>query len=150
MTSPWFIVTLYITGLTMILFEITVPGGVIGFIGGVLAIAAIYLGFENSPLLGFGLAGIAAIFIPLVVAIVLRTTMLLDRQRPEDGYVAGDESLAELIGNRGEAMTPLRPSGMALIAGRRVHVISQGQMIDPGTAIVVAKVEGSRVIVQPA
>lgn len=152
--EPWsttVIVLLYAAGIAMLLLEVTIPGGVVGAIGGLMVVVSIYMAFDgHPPALGYGLIGIAVVVIPIGVALLLRFTMLLDSQRPEDGYVAGDDSLRELIGMSGTAMTKLRPSGSALIAGRKVDVVTQGQMVDKDGAVVVTKVEGQRVEVRPA
>ncbi|WP_238473393.1 NfeD family protein [Desulforamulus profundi] len=45
------------------------------------------------------------------------------------------------------AATPLRPAGTALIDGKRVDVVTEGEFIMPGTPVLVVMVEGTRVIV---
>ena len=54
----------------------------------------------------------------------------------------------ELLHQSGTAATQLRPSGAALINGRRVDVVSEGVLIEKGTPIRVVGVEGMRVIVR--
>ena len=48
----------------------------------------------------------------------------------------------------GVAASPLRPAGIATIDGRRVDVVSNGPLIEPGVAVVVDKVDGNRVVVR--
>jgi membrane-bound serine protease (ClpP class) len=55
----------------------------------------------------------------------------------------------ELVGATGEALSQLRPSGMAVINGKRVDVVTEGSLIEKGTPIRVVAVEGLRVIVRP-
>ena len=57
-------------------------------------------------------------------------------------------NLQELVGRQGEAMTPLRPSGIALIDGQRVDVITRGSHLEAGDPVAVVHVEGNRVIVE--
>jgi membrane-bound serine protease (ClpP class) len=54
----------------------------------------------------------------------------------------------ELLNQTGSALTPLRPSGTALINGRRVDVVTEGGMIERNTPVKVVAVEGMRVIVR--
>ncbi|MEM1058427.1 MAG: NfeD family protein [Verrucomicrobiota bacterium] len=61
---------------------------------------------------------------------------------------ANGETLS--VGDTGEALTPLHPSGAALIGGRRVDVISEGRVVAKGAPVVVTRVEGMRVVVEPA
>jgi membrane-bound serine protease (ClpP class) len=51
-------------------------------------------------------------------------------------------------GDIGETITRLRPAGKALFGGRRVDVITQGQMVDDGRAVEVIEVAGNRVVVR--
>lgn len=55
-----------------------------------------------------------------------------------------------LIDRPGIAATDLRPSGTAKIDGKRVDVVSEGQMIEKDTPIKVVTVEGLRVVVRAA
>lgn len=49
----------------------------------------------------------------------------------------------DLIGKTGEAVTILRPAGMAIIDGQRVDVVTQGDYIEKGTRIRVIEVQGN-------
>jgi membrane-bound serine protease (ClpP class) len=55
----------------------------------------------------------------------------------------------ELVGSTGHALSQLRPSGMALINGKRVDVVTEGGLIDKDTPVRVVAVGGLRVIVRP-
>ncbi|MBL9126358.1 MAG: hypothetical protein JNL97_01865, partial [Verrucomicrobiales bacterium] len=54
----------------------------------------------------------------------------------------------ELLNQSGSALTHLRPSGTALIGGRRVDVITEGSMVERGSPVRVVAVEGMRVVVR--
>ncbi|MNC72844.1 hypothetical protein D3C75_1239570 [compost metagenome] len=54
----------------------------------------------------------------------------------------------ELIGMQGISLTPLRPSGTAMLNGERVDVVSDGDFIPIDTPIIVIKAEGTRIVVQ--
>jgi len=64
------------------------------------------------------------------------------------GYVSAKVGLEGLVGKQGTAHSTLRPAGIALIEGRRVDVVSEGEFIDPGAAIEVVQVDGNRVVVR--
>lgn len=68
---------------------------------------------------------------------------------PEDSTVtASIEQPSVQPGQQGKTLTDLRPAGRALIEGKRLDVVSQGQMIDAHKDIVVVLVEGNRVVVK--
>jgi membrane-bound serine protease (ClpP class) len=52
------------------------------------------------------------------------------------------------MGQRGHAASALRPAGIADIDGERVDVVSDGALIEPGTAIQVIHVDGNRIVVR--
>ncbi len=52
------------------------------------------------------------------------------------------------IGDQGVAETPLRPSGIARFASARVDVVSEGEYVDAGEPVEVARVDGGRVVVR--
>jgi membrane-bound serine protease (ClpP class) len=53
-------------------------------------------------------------------------------------------------GLEGVAVTALRPAGLAEFADLTVDVVSDGLFVEPGTRLRVKRVEGSRVVVEPA
>ncbi|MEW6777008.1 MAG: NfeD family protein, partial [Bdellovibrionota bacterium] len=68
----------------------------------------------------------------------------------EEGYVS-HETLPDagvLIGQEGDALTVLRPSGRARIAGERWEVESEGEFIDAGARVRVVRVDGGKVVVR--
>jgi membrane-bound serine protease (ClpP class) len=54
----------------------------------------------------------------------------------------------ELEGARGKALTELRPTGRAEIAGEFYPVVSEGRWIERGATLRVVRVEGNRIIVE--
>jgi len=48
-----------------------------------------------------------------------------------------------LVGKTGEALTDLRPAGMALVDGRRIDVVTQGDYIEQGAPIKVVDIHGN-------
>jgi membrane-bound serine protease (ClpP class) len=72
--------------------------------------------------------------------------------RPELGIAEGIHNIlnpnASLIGEKGSAVSILRPSGKAQFGDRMVDVVSEGPFIDPGKMIQVIEVNGNRVVVR--
>jgi membrane-bound serine protease (ClpP class) len=67
---------------------------------------------------------------------------------PRESPAAGSSAEPALVGRTGTAVTPLRPSGVASIDGRRQPVVSEGDHIVAGETIQVVAVEGNRVVVR--
>ncbi|MCH3913743.1 MAG: NfeD family protein [Acidaminococcaceae bacterium] len=57
-------------------------------------------------------------------------------------------NLAEYTGKKGKTETLLRPSGVAIIDGERLDVVTEGEFFPAGTKIVVNKVVGNKIFVK--
>ena len=147
---------LFILGIILIIAEIFIPGGIIGFIG------------LGSILFSIVLAGKSAIHmtISLVIALVAAITVmvimmkffnkrikLLNKIVLKDSTSTGkvyisNQSRTDLLNKTGKALTPLRPSGTVIIDNERIDAVSEGGFIKSGVKITVVKVEGLRVVVR--
>jgi membrane-bound serine protease (ClpP class) len=156
--SNGFVILLAVLGVLGILYELhVVPGhGVPGILGGVFLLAAV--------LLAFGIPFFIIALQTVATAIVLTVLVfwMVSRQLPENAWVArltfagaqGPEYVTSsdysaLRGQSGFAASYLRPAGVALIDGRRVDVLTQGEFIPEGTPIRITRVEGARIFVEP-
>ncbi len=143
------IALIFLIGLALLVLELFVPGGFIGFIGSAVLVTSIILAFYyHSPIHGLSLVAITAVIIPMVIIWWLKKISLNTSQNVEDGYSAEDGSLESLVGQNGITITILRPSGIAKINGRRVDVTTENIVLEPNTPIQVVKVDANRVIVQ--
>ncbi len=77
-----------------------------------------------------------------------RTVILRTAQNSDDGFQAPPQELADLVGRVGQSVSPLRPAGVALIDGKRIDVVTNGEFIQPETEVEVVAVEGRRVVVR--
>ncbi len=68
---------------------------------------------------------------------------------PDSGGTAAPEtdSVPSLIGAQGSALTPLRPSGTALIRDEALDVVTDGEFLEKDTPVKVVLIEGSRIVV---
>ncbi|MCI0549183.1 MAG: nodulation protein NfeD [Candidatus Rokubacteria bacterium] len=163
--AGWEEVLLVTLGLLLLALEIFV---IPGFgVAGVLGLGALLAGFVRSlvgtgatwetvafaggrVLLSFALAVIGAIaLLPLLPRLpggrrlVLRTEL-----GAGEGFASPPVQDRDWLGKRGAAVSPLRPAGIADLEGERVDVVSDGEFIEPGAAIVVVRVDGNRVVVR--
>jgi membrane-bound serine protease (ClpP class) len=158
------VVFMFLGGLFMLIVEIGTPiptFGIAGIIGIVLTIGSLFLALGgalsavNSTRALWILSSSLTGFIVLVYFMIkyLPKTMwwkkfiLTHEENEAQGYSAA-ASLDRFMGKEGVAHTLLRPAGIADIEGERVDVVSEAEYINPGTKIVVTKVEGTRVVVR--
>jgi membrane-bound serine protease (ClpP class) len=64
------------------------------------------------------------------------------------GYASAPERDRRWLGQRGTAASPLRPAGLANLAGERVDVVSEGEFIEAGAPLEVIRVDGNRIVVR--
>lgn len=145
---------LLICGLLLIGIEVFVPGAILGTLGAVALLCAAVTGF-----LAFGTE--AGAYIALSILILAGIVLALwikffpGSSIGKKMTVAHDLSLSkttagemdQLQGKEGEALSDLRPAGFALFQGRRMDVVTQGEMIRKGEVVRVAQVEGNRIVV---
>ena len=143
-------------GLVLLLIEIfLLPGFGAAGIPGIICMAAgvIWVMTKNREL-GLIYAGVTiGITIPMsIIALWLVPKTKVGRkmilESSEAGFSAPSAELQDLAGKPGKAVTPLRPSGTAIIEGKRVDVVTLGEFIDKDSEIEVIEVEGYRVVVQ--
>jgi len=146
---------LYLLGLVLICLEIFVPGGILGIIGFLLIMGSIWIAFIRLGRVGgsYFLVGSLALAMLSVYAVMrfgtkTRLSRKLFLQSTEEGFESTSENLDYLEGKTGISITTLRPSGKALINGRKVNVVTEGLFIPKGRRLKVVVAEGNRVVVR--
>jgi len=152
MTQLFFI--LLISGLTLVGAEVFIPGGVLGTIGGLALIGASVAAFALYPPLAAayitgGILLMVGVMIGLWIKFFPKTWIGRKMTVTQDLHTAKgtEDNLTQLLGMKGVAASQLHPAGYAEIDGRRIDVVTQGEMIDKGVAIYVVEVRGNRVVV---
>ncbi len=161
-------VALFVVGVVLLLAEIfVIPGFGIAGVAGLIAVV-FSLGVSLIGNIGFDFPSgteVSSAVTTLAATLVLFIILLfsLGRYLPRSerfnllvlqpalssdiGYTSA-HSHFEFMGKNGLSTTPLRPSGSAEIAGRRVDVVTDGEFIDSGTPVEVVNVQGARVQVR--
>lgn len=147
-------VILQLVAVIIIIAEVIIPSG--GLLGG-LAVGLIgyslYTVFHNiSVNAGYLMLATDVVALPLVLLLGLkllaRSPATLNTELSSDAGVTSQQpDLEAFMGKRGTAVSNLRPSGIALIEGKRVDVVSRGAYIDKNSEVVVYAVTGNQVIV---
>ncbi len=104
------------------------------------------LQFALTMLGGFGLLLLASRFLPNVGP--GRRLMLAGPPVPPTSQ--REEPTAALrVGQRGRAVSPLRPAGAIDIDGRAVDVITDGSFVEAGAEVRITEIVGNHVVVRP-
>lgn len=146
------VITLIAIGAVLLILETVLPGMIAGALGIIALIAAVVAAYMN-----LGAQTGTYVLIGVLVGLIAGT-MLWIKIFPQTHFAkmftsqttVGDihTERPELLNQTGAALTPLRPSGTAMINGKRVDVVTEGAMIDRNAPIKVVAVEGMRVVVR--
>jgi membrane-bound serine protease (ClpP class) len=146
------VIALLIAGVVLMLLETVLPGMIAGMVGFGCLVAGVVISYAR-----FG-PGTGNIVLLVVLALLLVASLLWIRFFPQSrlgqAFVARqtigslDVEQPELLNQTGTALTNLRPSGTAIINGRRVDVVTEGSMIERDTPVKVVALEGLRVVVR--
>jgi membrane-bound serine protease (ClpP class) len=146
------VVTLILVGAALLLLETVLPGMIAGLIGFACLVAGVVMAYMNFE------APTANIVLLVVVVAVVAGSLIWFKFFPDSRFAkifisertVGDigTDKPELLNQTGQALTALRPSGTAVIGGKRIDVVTEGPFIEPGTAVKVIEVEGMRVVVR--
>jgi membrane-bound serine protease (ClpP class) len=146
-------------GLVFIILEVFFPSmGMLGTLAALSIIGGGVLAYVNDPgSLFLGYVVVTFVLVPVALLTALKLfpktpigkhfTLAGPTFNPKDAQ-AVEENLDELVGLEGETITPLHPTGIALINKRRVDVVTRGEMLEKEARIKVIKVEGNRIVVE--
>ena len=150
MSSVGLIIMLYAIGLLLVALDVLViPTHVVGVVGICCVFASLVMVFRNHPpQFGIGMVVLTLVMGFILARVVVSRFTLRDSQQVEAGYVATDPALPELCGRQGVAATILRPAGKATIDGKRVDVVTRGELLEADTPVLVIEVQGNRVVVR--
>ena len=169
-TAEWLEVLAFVLGIACVLIEVLVlPGfGVFGIGGLMLLVAGVVLTSQTFVLprnpyqyaqmtrnLWMVLAGCGGMVGGLVALRLLlpNTPLFQHLMLPQPDVDEADSrerlvSFDHLLGQQGQAVTPLRPAGKAQFGSEIVAVVSEGTLVDEDQPVRVIEVQGNRVVVE--
>ncbi len=148
-------ILLQLAGALVIIAEIFLPSA-----GILTAIALAFFGYslyivftEISTFAGAIFIAGDVILLPLLILLSLKMiarspATLKTSLSSISGVSSESPDLVKFLQMEGKALTNLRPSGIALIDGRRVDVTTRGELIEKDENIYVSKVTGNQIIVR--
>ncbi|MCL2648715.1 MAG: hypothetical protein FWD61_17220 [Phycisphaerales bacterium] len=150
-------ILLFIAAAVFMAAELFLPShGVLAIGAAGCAVASVVTAYMKSPMLGliFGVA--VVLMVPVVIYWAVRLypktpvgkRVMLEASSSAAGFEQETEQLSQLVGKRGNAMTMLRPAGTVELDGQRIDAVSEAEIIYPGTAVEIIRVDGMKVIVK--
>jgi membrane-bound serine protease (ClpP class) len=154
MTAYFFPILLQVIGVLVVVAEVFIPSmGLLSVTAiGVISYSLYLVHTEISAQVFWIFLGGDLMILPLVMILSLKTlgrsplalnTQLSSRQ----GVVSQSPDQAVYLDKTGKTITALRPSGVALIQGKRLDVVANGEYMDADTPIRVVRVSGNQIVV---
>ncbi|MGJ9381694.1 NfeD family protein [Salipaludibacillus sp. CF4.18] len=154
--AGWETLILFGIGVILLLIEIFLPSfGIFGIMGiGAIVGSLVLSSYSTSYiLLSVVIAGIITVIASIMFIKYVgyrgpfKKVILTAQTKTDQGYVS-NASRSEIVGEVGEVLTSLRPSGTALIKNERLDVVSEGGYIEQGSKVKVISAVGSRIVVR--
>jgi membrane-bound serine protease (ClpP class) len=136
--------------LVFVFLEVLVPSGGLLTIGAIgCAVGAVVVAFSVGTTVGVVFLAATVLLLPVAVyyaLMLLRRTSMVTEPMPGGGH--GEPAF--VAGTTGVTVSILRPSGAAMIDGKKRSVVTQGEIVERDVKIEVVRCEGNRVVVRPA
>jgi membrane-bound serine protease (ClpP class) len=139
------IVTLILVALVLVIFEVILPGGILGVMAALCVIAATVLTNLDSGIWAavgvfFG-TGLLILVLVMIEFKLLRNTSLGNAFFLKESVTGhtGPTTEISLIGKEGVALTRLNPSGRVTVEGKTYEANSQDGYVDAKEAIIVVE-----------
>ncbi|MBP7371717.1 MAG: serine protease [Opitutaceae bacterium] len=152
------ILILFLFGIVLLFCEVFVPGAILGSIGGIAMLAGCILAFHTYGAAGGALATLAALGL-LGLTLLLEFVVIPRTRFGKKLFVQSTSGSttqppvaepASIIGQTGEAATPLSPTGYVLVSGKRYEAFSRDGLLPKGAPIRVTGLDNFRLIVTKA
>lgn len=147
-------VALQILGALVVVAEIFIPSmGMLTAIALGLVGYSLFLAYTDiSPTVFFVMLGIDLFLLPIVLLAALKLLSasplsLKKKLSAEDGVISQSPDLTAHLNKEGRSVTPLRPSGTAVIDGIRLDVVTDGEYVEADVPVRVSSVTGNQIIV---
>jgi membrane-bound ClpP family serine protease len=152
-----FPIILQLVGVVVVIAEIILPsGGIISILALSIFAYSLFIVFTDiSTAAGVVFVAADLVLIPVLVIVGLKLmakspVTLRKTLSREEGVSVQSQDLDSYIGEKGTAVTDLRPAGIAAINGKRMDVVTRGEYVEKDAAVIVAAVTGNQIIVRKA
>ncbi len=149
-------IIILLVGIVLIGIEFYMPGfGLPGIFGMISTIVGIYMAGKNiTERIITGIIAVVIIVVMLVISIVLfksqkvKAPIKLDTDLQGKNLFIDETDMEYLIGKNGTAITDLRPSGKGEFDGVKLDVLSGGEFIEKGKALVIKEIKNNKIFVE--
>jgi len=150
-------ITLLLAGFVLIGTEIFIPGGMLGILGSIAWISAAVVGWNSFPEPWNLLSAFALLFVGILTFIIWikyfpksRVGKSLSLAESSADFKSHTHDTVLTVGMTGEALSTLRPAGIARFGGNRIDVVADGEWIEAGQTVKISSTSDGHVSVVKA
>jgi membrane-bound serine protease (ClpP class) len=153
-----FAVFLYVLCAGLIVAEVFIPSaGLLSICAMACLVGGIWIFFTHSAVAGWMGIVVGVIMVPglLLLAYRLlprtrfgRQVILSPPRRDRGDAILDTPELAQLLGQTGRVLTPMRPVGMCSFGERRVECVAESGYVEKNKTVKVIRIEGTQVTVR--
>ena len=148
--------SLVLAGFVLIGMEIFIPGGILGIFGTIAWISAAVIGWQKFDPPWDMVSAFSLLIVGLLTFVVW--IRFFPRSRVGKSLSLNDSSATFKahkttvlpVGTVGEALSTLRPSGIARFDGKRYDVVADGEWIESGSTVKISSTSGGHISVVKA
>lgn len=148
------ILGLFAAGIILIVFEVFLPGGVLGVLGGICVLAGVIVSYNEFGLVG-GFVGFAAAMVLTCLVLYFEFKILpktamgksLFLKRTIEAKTQADVADDSVVGQECTTLTPLAPTGVVVLNGKKVEASSKSGFIEKNVNVRIVGKETFRIIV---
>ena len=150
----WAILTIILVGLVLVFLEIfLIPGttlfGIVGGIALVVGVILIYSNYGNR----WGNIATAATVVAVIIAVLAGFKVIQSNRLAMKAEIKGRVNELEKhlynVGDKGTAVSELRPNGKGMFSGNKVDVYSNGEYIQRESEIEIIRITNDKIFVKP-
>ena len=151
-------ICLLVVAFGLVMAEIGIPSfGLFSLLAAGAYAWALVEAFAQNKTFGWSFVGLGVVLLPVAIGLGLkllpktpmgRRLILPVPNSEEIKHGSRPESVHDLEGKAGVALTDLRPTGIARIDGERIDVVAGGKFILKGSNLVVSTIQGNRIVVE--
>jgi membrane-bound serine protease (ClpP class) len=152
-------IILMLIGVIAIVMELFIPSaGIIGVIGLACIVCGVVFAYKDlGVVMGTVFLLGAVICVPLMIALSFKVfpqtyfgkkLILTKSEEKTDGFRAHGNDYQDLIGQEGQSVTFLHPTGIALFNEKKYNVLTSGDFVEKNSNIKVVAIKGNNIIVK--
>lgn len=150
----WVILAIILVGLVLVFLEIfLIPGTTLfGIVGGIALVVGVILIYTNCGNHWGNIATAAtvvAVFVAVIAGFKVIQSNKLAMKAEIKGRVNELEKNLYSIGDKGTAVSELRPNGKGMFNGNKIDIYSNGEYIQRESEIEIIKITNDKIFVKP-